>query len=1272
MGSRKEPQPDQGGTPVKLYQSTLIIIIITAWTSTMTRARHLPLLLREIQRLGCGQQQAELYHPSFSLCLKGFQLTLSTPGASICPETNPSLQPATNLKPADPFTCTAVVYSKGQHGLHSECAAKQDSSELLRGLTEQQPRFGFSVEFMFPSEYNNNITSVITVVASRSDMLPGISIQHTNSDYSVDRPLGVKDNGTVFHLRTGTKKNKKSTKDVNVNHKINSPLCDPAQKPPDPPLTAPSKEPSEWYAPTRCAAAQESTEQGLLPPCHHHEAVHDPQLVPCTCPLFSCPWEGHLEVVVSHLRQTHRINILQGAEIVFLATDMHLPAPTDWIIMHSCLGHQFLLVLRKQEKHEGHPQFFATMMLIGTPSQANNFTYRLELNRNQRRLKWEATPRSVLERVDSVISDGDCLVLNTSLAQLFSDNGSLAIGIAITTSKVHSSEAEMSSQPMAEPEMANVLWGQGQRQPHDTAGSPGGEHSEEAQCSKAVEQHKAATGCCYGETVGVSKEGVDESRAKQPGLRSRCCRSVQRQWDHSKDQGTEADVSPGRDLAPEAATCPLTSGCEPLHILLAQLISALLPCCPHKIGFDFSQRCSSGENYRVDIILKGLLTHSIPQHLQMGGVRMLVCCGPRGQLVPEKAQGAAHSKREQQGTLGWNLFTMTQMMRCPGSPFGEAQKGSSPTSPQGLPGAGCLRHQHYDSSSRQAGVPLPVCQAVENLKRLEEEYVASKEAFKLQRVQDYIEQTNLALFKTKTTRRTSRNLVCDAEPEEASSSLPAKQAKIAIKFPERPLKKEEILTAPATYSPTAQPTGPVPKESRLCLILAISEAASRPASPFRLAQLLHLQTSGFQRTFEGLLNHSQIYELTELNLEKDQENVAVSFILLDKGWCQQQHIRVQVLGVAGLLGREQAQGSPCLEMLLDGWVPMSQGPFALMGPLSMADQSTGQMADCPPVPMYIIITPLELLQNSTDMLVLHPSHSSQVLQPDTEEILSSTKPSLTCHESLLTSQDHMLPISASHMPAAGSPPSWAGCCNTPSTCTFRAVLSLPQLTACDGSQSDQQGYTPNTQCLEAHGFHIAAEELEIWELVVPSVTNQLALALSQRHLDWCRGDGKEQPGHREQGQSKRGNTRSHISPMKHLQETMAAILTLTGLNRINSVSLLDKYKDMLRKVDGNFVFIVLHLALLSSEHLSTAEKKRTLCIMCCKSLQKDILRGFWHRSCQQNRQRLGRQAAQVLNGKLLTKHHKLWSDNFLRIRMCSSTIKQPKASVREPAIRTRK
>ncbi|XP_023794194.1 uncharacterized protein LOC111937123 isoform X1 [Cyanistes caeruleus] len=83
---------------------------------------------------------------------------------------------------------------------------------------------------------------------------------------------------------------------------------------------------------------------------------------------------------------------------------------------------------------------------------------------------------------------------------------------------------------------------------------------------------------------------------------------------------------------------------------------------------------------------------------------------------------------------------------------------------------------------------------VENLKRLEEEYAASKKAFKMQRMQDYIEQVNLALFNKETTRTTSRDFVCDAEPEGASSSLPAKQANIVIEFSQRPLKKEERLT----------------------------------------------------------------------------------------------------------------------------------------------------------------------------------------------------------------------------------------------------------------------------------------------------------------------------------------------------------------------------------------------------------------------------------------------------------------------------------------------
>ncbi|KFV97517.1 hypothetical protein N327_12017, partial [Fulmarus glacialis] len=65
---------------------------------------------------------------------------------------------------------------------------------------------------------------------------------------------------------------------------------------------------------------------------------------------------------------------------------------------------------------------------------------------------------------------------------------------------------------------------------------------------------------------------------------------------------------------------------------------------------------------------------------------------------------------------------------------------------------------------------------VENVKRLEKDYTTSQEAFNKQRIRDYIKQTNLARFSEETTRKTSTELVWDAEPEGASSSFRAKRS----------------------------------------------------------------------------------------------------------------------------------------------------------------------------------------------------------------------------------------------------------------------------------------------------------------------------------------------------------------------------------------------------------------------------------------------------------------------------------------------------------------
>jgi len=71
--------------------------------------------------------------------------------------------------------------------------------------------------------------------------------------------------------------------------------------------------------------------------------------------------------------------VLSGEDIVFLATDINLPGAVDWVMMQSCFGHHFMLILEKQEKYEGHPQFFAVVQIIGSRKQAENFAYRFVL-----------------------------------------------------------------------------------------------------------------------------------------------------------------------------------------------------------------------------------------------------------------------------------------------------------------------------------------------------------------------------------------------------------------------------------------------------------------------------------------------------------------------------------------------------------------------------------------------------------------------------------------------------------------------------------------------------------------------------------------------------------------------------------------------------------------------------------------------------------------------------------------------------------------------------
>ena len=163
-----------------------------------------------------------------------------------------------------------------------------------------------------------------------------------------------------------------------------------------------------------------------------HEEVCEYRPYACPCPGTSCKWLGHLHAVLDHLLTAHKtITTLHGEDIVFLATDIHLPGAVDWVMMQCCYDHHFILVLEKQERHEGHQQFFVVVQVIGTEMDSEQFLYKLELTGHGRKLTWEAKPRSIHESIGTVIANTDCLVFETAMAQHFGENGNLAINVTI-------------------------------------------------------------------------------------------------------------------------------------------------------------------------------------------------------------------------------------------------------------------------------------------------------------------------------------------------------------------------------------------------------------------------------------------------------------------------------------------------------------------------------------------------------------------------------------------------------------------------------------------------------------------------------------------------------------------------------------------------------------------------------------------------------------------------------------------------------------------------
>ncbi|KAL0613248.1 E3 ubiquitin-protein ligase SIAH1 [Plecturocebus cupreus] len=156
---------------------------------------------------------------------------------------------------------------------------------------------------------------------------------------------------------------------------------------------------------------------------------------PCPYPGTLCKWHGTLEAIVHHLMNKHdHIITLNGEYVSFLATDIDGVGDSDWVVMQFCYDFHFMVVLQKQENHNGDQRFFAIVKLIGTRQEAKGFVYRLELKGRRRRLTWEATPLSIREDIATAVKNRDCLNCDADTVRRFAKNGDLSIIVTIKMS----------------------------------------------------------------------------------------------------------------------------------------------------------------------------------------------------------------------------------------------------------------------------------------------------------------------------------------------------------------------------------------------------------------------------------------------------------------------------------------------------------------------------------------------------------------------------------------------------------------------------------------------------------------------------------------------------------------------------------------------------------------------------------------------------------------------------------------------------------------------
>ncbi|KAH6919929.1 hypothetical protein HPB50_029082 [Hyalomma asiaticum] len=145
----------------------------------------------------------------------------------------------------------------------------------------------------------------------------------------------------------------------------------------------------------------------------------------------ACTWEGRPEVFVDHLLRSYAsFPRLHGDNVVVTATGFDRPEAFTWLAIQSCLGRDFLVMLKKGRK-EPWCEYLAVVLLVGSAEEARRFVYRVQLRGAAHALSWEARTKSLNSLAETVRS-GHGLLFYWMTAERLGNGSVLSMAVRIS------------------------------------------------------------------------------------------------------------------------------------------------------------------------------------------------------------------------------------------------------------------------------------------------------------------------------------------------------------------------------------------------------------------------------------------------------------------------------------------------------------------------------------------------------------------------------------------------------------------------------------------------------------------------------------------------------------------------------------------------------------------------------------------------------------------------------------------------------------------------